>query len=569
VGERWIGRGRKTAETDKLRRQAERELAASETSLPARESDAPRLLHELQVHQIEVELQNEELRISRIELERGLARYTQIFDFAPLAYATLRALDNIAEINHAGARLLGRPRRELSGVSFTSELVSPKYRESVRALFQRVLRTAVAESCEVELIAADRRLIEARLVVNAFSGEQPMVLLALEDISEAKAKQQAIATERALREAGRRKDEFLAALSHELRNPLAPMRNSLGVLTRAEPHSEMARDAHAVLDRQLTQLTSLVDDLLDLTRIAQGKIQLHCELLDLTELVRKTTSDHRAGFEVSGIALEEQCEPGAFWVHADPTRLIQALSNLLSNALKFTRAGGSVRVSVAREGAQVCLRVRDTGLGIAPELITNLFQPFSQAPQTLDRARGGLGLGLAMVKGLLELHGGQARIESEGLERGTEASLWLPLQTAPSSRLAAAAERPPTVSEMVRKRRILVIDDSLDVSNSLRDWLSLSGHEVRVAGDGLAGLELAHSFHPDIVFCDIGLPGKDGYSVARELRAGPPLEDISLIALSAYAHPDDIRRATEAGFDQYLSKPYDLEELDRLVAQIG
>lgn len=339
LGEMRKQRGGKSTNLDALRGIAEQKLAERETLVAAREFNLERLRHELEVHRIELELQNEELRAARAELERSLARYTQIFDFAPLGYALLRADETIAEINHAGARLLGRPKSGLSGVSFTEALVSARCREAARAFLQGALQTGVGESCEVTLIRLDGQRLDARLVASALLAIEPMVLLAIEDIS--------------LREASRRKDEFLAALSHELRNPLAPMRTSLGVLTRAEPQSEMARDAHAVLDRQLTHLTRLVDDLLDLTRIAQGKIALRCERLDFAELVRKTLNDHRAGFDASGIALEQHCEPGSFWVHADPTRLIQALSNLLSNALT-SRAAAAACTSVS--GAKALTR---------------------------------------------------------------------------------------------------------------------------------------------------------------------------------------------------------------------
>jgi two-component system CheB/CheR fusion protein len=254
-------------------------------------------------------------------------------------------------------------------------------------------------------------------------------------------------------------------------------------------------------------------------------------------------------------------QPGPFWVHADPHRLIQVVSNLLGNAEKFTQRGGSVVVSLERKGRQVALRVRDTGSGIPPELRERLFEPFAQAPQTLERARGGLGLGLAMVKGLVELHGGTVGIASAGVGMGTEITVLLPLAPAPAQVAPAAelSDGPP--------RRVLIVEDNHDVAYSLLEVLTLLGHEGRMAHDGPAALALARESRPEIVLCDLGLPGMDGYAVAKAFRGDKALQGIYLVALSGYARPEDIRHAREAGFDRHVAKPLGMQQLRDVLAR--
>ncbi|MBI5543503.1 MAG: response regulator, partial [Deltaproteobacteria bacterium] len=333
------------------------------------------------------------------------------------------------------------------------------------------------------------------------------------------------------------------------------------VLERAAVGGEQARRAQAVIERQVSHLTRIVDDLLDVTRIARGKVQLRRELLELGELVRRTIDDHRPGFELGGVELTARFESELFWVNVDPTRLIQVLGNLLGNAAKFTSRGGKVEVSLRREGQTVAVSVRDSGVGISPEVRRYLFEPFSQAPQTLDRTRGGLGLGLAMVKGLVELHGGMVEAASVGLGHGSEFTIRLPLEEAPE-RAAAADEK-----RSCRRRRVLVIEDNVDSAESLRDALELDGHQVQVSYDGPTGLAQAREFYPDIVLCDIGLPGMDGYEVARAMRRDEVLKGSYLVALSGYALPEDLQRAAEAGFDRHVSKPPSIEMLEQLLTE--
>jgi PAS domain S-box-containing protein len=368
--------------------------------------------------------------------------------------------------------------------------------------------------------------------------------------------------EQALREADRRKDEFLGVLSHELRNPLAPIQNSLAILARAPAGGEQARRAAAVADRQVRHLTRLVDDLLDVTRITRGKIRLQRARLDLVELVRRAVEDHRGtlGDRRLTVTLPDE----RVWVNGDPTRLSQAIGNLLQNAAKFTREAGSIRVSLAHDGARATLAIEDDGVGIDAETFQRLFEPFAQADRSLDRSRGGLGLGLALVKGMVELHGGRVTAGSDGPGRGARFTIELPLDGGEVAPSAPAPARAP----LGEARRILVIEDNRDAADSLAEVLALGGHHVEVAYDGPAGLAKARARPPEIVFCDIGLPaGMDGYAVARALRSDPGTAPAYLVALTGYAQPEDQRRARGEGFDLHLPKPPDLSVLERVLAE--
>ena len=363
-------------------------------------------------------------------------------------------------------------------------------------------------------------------------------------------------------DADRHKNEFLAILSHELRNPLAPIKNSLYVLERAAPGGEQARRAQKVIGRQSGQLARLVDDLLDVTRITRNKIQLQRQRLDLNEVVQRTLEDQRSLFEDSEVQLDLTPAPAPVFVNADSNRIAQVVGNLLQNAGKFTARGGSVRVSVRVESDQAEIRVADTGAGIAPELLNRLFEPFMQADATLDRSKGGLGLGLALVKGLIELHGGTVSAHSDGLGKGAAFTIRLPLEKAPSlpdSAASKASRSPP--------RRVLVIEDNVDAANSLRELLELGEHQVAVAYTGPDGIAQARAFQPDVILCDIGLPEMDGYQVARALRADDAHREAVLVALSGYALPDDLQRASDAGFDAHLAKPPSAEKIEEVLAR--
>jgi two-component system CheB/CheR fusion protein len=364
-------------------------------------------------------------------------------------------------------------------------------------------------------------------------------------------------------EADRRKNEFLAVLSHELRNPLAPIRNSLTILDRATPGSDQASRAQMIIDRQVGHLSHLVDDLLDLTRISRNKIRLDLKLLELNDLVRRTVEDHRLLFEKGEVQIEVKPSPERVSVNGDGTRLAQVIGNLLLNAAKFTGRGGRATVSVSVDLAkrQAVIRVSDNGAGIPPELIGRLFQPFMQADTTLDRSKGGLGLGLALVKGLVELHGGDIGVHSDGLGKGAEFVVRLPLALE-----AGEAVEVRLASSKSAGRRVLIIEDNIDAADSLREVLEFGEHEIAVAYNGPEGIAKAREFRPEVVLCDIGLPGMDGFEVARAFRADEGLKGTYLVALSGYALPEDLQRAEEAGFDRHLAKPPSLEKIEEALA---
>lgn len=370
-------------------------------------------------------------------------------------------------------------------------------------------------------------------------------------------------TELALIEADRRKDEFLAMLAHELRNPLAPIRSSLYILDRVATDGDKAQRARATIDRQIFHLTRLVGDLLDVSRITRGKIELQREPLDVCDLAERTVEDHRPLFDANRVELELDRPSAPIWVNGDPTRLAQALGNMLQNAAKFTSAGDTAAVLVRQEGASVVLTVRDSGVGIAPDVMDRIFEPFTQADRSLAHTSGGLGLGLALAKGLVVLHGGEVRAASAGLGRGSEFSIRLPIGAQP-----IRTQRPVSHPPKARARRVLVIEDNVDAAESLKEALELEDHVVVLAFTGPEGLDKARVFLPDVVLCDIGLPGMDGYDVARAFRSDLSLRNIPLVALTGYAGPEDQRRALGAGFDRHMAKPPDMMAIERFLGEV-
>lgn len=381
-------------------------------------------------------------------------------------------------------------------------------------------------------------------------------------------------TEAALREQGRRKDDFLAMLGHELRNPLALIRNAVALLHRHGPPEPALMRERERIDRQVTHLCRLLDDLLDVVRISEGKVVLRREPLDLCALLRTVLQDNAGAMEAAGLRLQTELPPGPVPILGDPVRLAQAVGNLLHNARKFTPAGGEVGVRLVAEGGVARITVRDSGVGIAAETLRRLFSPFVQADTSLDRSQGGLGLGLFLVKGLVAQHGGDVQVRSPGPGQGTEFTIRLPLPSpgevalpAPPQAEAAPAAAHKDPAPAAGGRRVLIIEDNPDIAESLQELIMDFGHETRIAERGAEGVGLARSFQPDVVLCDIGLPGgMDGYDVARALRSDPALRGIKLIALTGYGQGEDRRRAQEAGFDRHLVKPVDIGLLQSILA---
>jgi PAS domain S-box-containing protein len=372
--------------------------------------------------------------------------------------------------------------------------------------------------------------------------------------------------EEALKDASRRKDEFLAMLAHELRNPLAPIRTALEVMNLAGADEARARQMRDMIERQVTHMARLIDDLLDVSRIARGKVRLHVERCDLVAIVRNVADDYRPIFAAGGLALAVALPGEPLWLQGDATRLAQVVGNLLSNASKFTPPGGRVDMTVHAEGRAAVIEVRDTGMGIEPAMLEHVFEPFIQADLGLDRSKGGLGLGLALVRGLVALHGGTVEARSDGIGQGATFALRLPLG-APA---APAGQGPASDAvQPGRGLRILIIEDNRDAADSLQELLTLLGHEAAVAYAGPAALELAPRFRPDVVLCDIGLPGLDGFEVARALRQDPVTRGAYLVAQTGYGQDEDRRRTRAAGFDQHLRKPVALEDIQRILAAVA
>ncbi len=368
---------------------------------------------------------------------------------------------------------------------------------------------------------------------------------------------------RDIRENDLRKDEFLAMLAHELRNPLAPIRSGLDVLDAS------GSDA-AVVDpmrRQVEHLVRLVDDLLDVSRITQGTIYLQREVLDLRRIAGVAVDTSRPLLDSHDHALQVSLPEGPLIVEGDPVRLTQILTNLLNNAARYTEDGGHISLSAAREGGDAVVRVRDTGAGISGEMLTKIFDLFVQADRSLDRAKGGLGIGLTLVRRLVEMHDGSVQAFSSGAGLGSEFVVRLPVCEEALDPVPVNGDAGSAAVEPVRCR-ILVVDDNIDAASTLGMLLRLDGHEIRLAHDGLAALEVAETFSPEVVLLDIGLPKLDGYEVAKRLREQPHGEEALLIAISGYGQEEDRRHAHQAGFDRHLTKPVDFAVLRSVLPHV-
>lgn len=372
---------------------------------------------------------------------------------------------------------------------------------------------------------------------------------------------------RELELANRRKDQFLAMLAHELRNPLAPILNGLHVQRLKNDDRETAVRVRQIVDRQVRHLARLTDDLLDVARITRGKILLRRERLELCALVRETVEDQRCTLERQKLDLRLYVPEGPVWINGDRTRISQVLSNFLSNSIKFTDAGGqiAVRLTARPDGRRVSVSVRDSGIGMDHDMLAHVFETFSQADESLDRSQGGLGLGLALAKGLIDLHGGEVRAYSAGPGQGSEFSFVLPLDSGqPGAAPAAPAEQPqPGGGDGMR---ILVVEDNRDSADTLAELLELWGHDVCVARSGPGGIDAALANPPEVILLDIGLPGMDGFEVARRVRQEPALEGTLLVALTGYGQDEDRHRSLAAGFDEHVVKPVDPHVLRAVIA---
>ena len=474
-------------------------------------------------------------------------------------------------VNDCFCAITGYSRSELIGMAVHT-LTHPDDRTNDWESYSRMLRGDVPEYvAEKRYIRKDGRVIWVQVAAHAVrdaAGAAHHTIGIITDITprkEAEAERERVLETLAARITSQ--DKFMAMLAHELRNPLAPIRNSCFILDNTERDSQHAKRARTVIERQVAHMAHLIDELLDVTRIVTGKIQLHPERVELSEIVDRTVADHQSSFAAAGIELTLVTRTTRCFVNVDVVRIVQVLGNLLGNAVKFAPRGGRTVVTVNLDANrhEAMVSVRDNGPGIAPELLPTLFEPFTQAPTTLDRSNGGLGLGLAVVKGLVEMHGGSVDVQSEGSAAGTEFTIRIPL---------LAEEHEPVVERVTAPvahahgARVLLIEDNEDAAETLRMSLELCRHQVEVAEDGPTGIAKARGFGPDVVVCDIGLPGMNGYEVARSMRADPVLATIPLVALSGYASASDKAEAKAAGFDDHCAKPVSIHDLENILARI-
>ncbi len=454
-------------------------------------------------------------------------------------------------------RLMGlKPGEEVRTLDDFLRSVHPEDRAAVRVEFERCVREDIDLRVEFRVIWPDGTVHWLRDQGKVFhNGDDGPAFMtgACVDITARKRAEESLA------EAARRKDEFLAMLGHELRNPLAPIRNGLQILKRVGHDPEAIARARDMMDRQVQQMARLVDDLLDVSRITRGVVELRRTAVDVGDVVARAVETARPLIDAKGHRLSVTRPDGPVLVEGDPVRLAQVVGNLLNDAAKYTPDGGDIAVSLAAEGAEVVVRVRDNGSGIPADVLPHVFDLFTQAERTIDRSQGGLGIGLTVVRSLVEMHGGSAEAHSEGPGRGSEFVIRLPSHRpsslVPGPSRETGGEGPGTGDK--GQIRVLVVDDNVDAAESLATLLQLSGHEVRAVYDGPGALAAARAFRPGAVVLDVGLPGMDGYEVARRLRREPGGAEMLLIALTGYGQDDDRRRSEQAGFDHHLVKPAD------------
>lgn len=463
---------------------------------------------------------------------------------------------------------LARAPYETTGDQSWIPVLHPEDREAARAAWDESVRTGQALQLESRFqfpgFAEYRWHLTRALPIRDEAGQITRWFGTCTDIHDQKTTQEKLADQAAaLAEADRRKDEFLAMLAHELRNPLAPLLYAAQMLQMTLGDQPAVKKMRDMIDRQVRHMGRLLDDLLDVSRITRGKIQLRRELMNLRAVAEQVIESMRPQAIEHKLMLNFQAAEGPLPVDGDPTRIEQILRNLLNNAIKYTPQGGSIWVVVDSEPAgegrmEAVIRVRDTGVGIEPQVLPHVFELFTQAKQTLARTQGGLGIGLTMVKSLAELHGGRVEAFSEGADQGSEFIVRLPLvEAAEEAPVAAVA----AVGEHAAPQRVLVVDDNEDFAVSLNDLLTAWGLEVRTALDGPSAMETARTWRPDAILLDIGLPGMDGYEVAERIRRESWGANVSIVALTGYGSEQDRQRAMRAGFNAHLTKPVEMEQL--------
>jgi PAS domain S-box-containing protein len=502
----------------------------------------------------------------RKEAQTVLLRQAAIFEHLSDAIVITDLRGNITDFNVGGERMLGYRTREILGKP-VSIFHPPEDALRIRREAFAALATEGTWRSELTFVRRDGSRGVCETVVKPLANARGDIYGAVcvnRDITERRrAEQQLQRLNLELSKADRRKDEFLATLAHELRNPLAPMRNVLEILRLkefADPQLNWSRD---VFDRQLQHMTHLVDDLLEVSRITQGKLELRKQRLELARAMQSAMEAARPSVQALSHHLSVTLPREPLYLDADPTRLSQMILNLLNNAAKYTPAGGNISLAAEREGDEAVIVVRDSGIGIPREHLDSVFEMFSQLAPALDRSQGGLGIGLALVRGLAELHGGTVAAFSGGAGTGSEFVIRLPVSDVAAAPAASAAPQAPHTDGL----RVVIVDDNTDAAQSLAMVLELEGHEVRTAADGIAGLALIGEFAPQAVILDIGLPLLNGYEVARRIRIDHHDASILLIAVTGWGQQQDKQTAVGAGFDHHFTKPVDPRELQKVLTR--
>jgi len=486
--------------------------------------------------------------------------------------ATLTADGVVLYGNRRLAALLELSPARLVGARLASCLVPED-----RARLESMMRTCGDEcaSGELTLLTSTGRTLPIHASFSSLRLDGMQLCCAIvTDVSLAKhhaaleaAAQQVREANDRLRRADQRKDEFLATLAHELRNPLAPIRAAASIAKSPYVTEAQLRWSHDVIERQVQHMALLLDDLLDVSRITQGKLEVRRETVELVAIIDTAVETARPLIDMRGHRLTVALPEQAVHLNADALRLAQVFANILTNAAKYTEPNGRIDLTASVDGSTVLVKVRDSGIGIAPEMLPRVFDMFSQATTALDRAEGGLGIGLALVKGLVDLHGGSIEVRSDGLGRGSEFIVSLPVAQAPRSH-AMASDKKDQPDPLQQPRRIVVADDNRDAVASLKLLLDLDGHEVLAAHDGEQVLELAASARPEVILLDIGMPKMNGYEVAKRIRAQPWGREIKLIAVTGWGQVEDVERARAAGFDHHLTKPIEHDHVRLLLSRL-
>jgi PAS domain S-box-containing protein len=488
-------------------------------------------------------------------------QYRRIVETANEGIWVLDAQARITFINPRMAEMLGYRAEEMLG-KVKWEFLFEEDQARVRQLFER-RRAGITEQADVRFRHRDGRevwTIMAACPVTDLQGRFTGALDMFTDVTDRKH------AEQALQDAGRRKDEFLAMLAHELRNPLAPVRTALQIMKLPGVQAEKVQQARDIMGRQVQHLVRLVDDLLDVSRILRNRIELRKETLDLSTIFARAAEIAQPALDAHAQVLRISLPPSPIRLEGDPVRLAQVLGNLLLNAAKYSDEPGCVELIAERDGGEAVIRVRDNGIGIEPELLPHVFDLFTQADRSLVRSKGGLGIGLTLVKQLVEMHGGQVYASSWGVGRGSEFTIRLPVL--PDSANLPTKRSGEEVGPADCPRRVLVVDDNVDAAESMATLLHALGHTVKTVHDGPSALEAVRSFRPEVVLLDIGLPGMSGLDVARALRAQPENRDLLLVAVTGYGQEEDRRRSGEAGFQHHLVKPVAPAELCNLLYRL-